>query len=70
MTCIIVYLLQQSDRADNILIGTKWEMVEQIRRDIRDFKQKKQLDKVNRKLLYVIVYLQVHLCIIIYLYNM
>merc|ERR1712038_287791 len=36
----------QSDRADNILPGSKWDHVEQIRADIRDFKQKKNLDKV------------------------
>merc|ERR1712038_1596777 len=36
----------QSDRADNILPGSKWDHVEQIRADIRDFKQKKGLDKV------------------------
>ena len=27
--------------------GTKWEMVEQIRADIRDFKKGKNLDKVS-----------------------
>ncbi|XP_011403565.1 PREDICTED: inositol-3-phosphate synthase 1-A-like [Amphimedon queenslandica] len=36
----------QSDRADNVLSGTKWEMVTKIREDIKDFKQKKNLDKV------------------------
>jgi len=36
----------QSDRADNVLGGTKWEQLEQIRADIRDFKAKKQVDKV------------------------
>jgi len=36
----------QSDRADNVLQGSKWEHLEQIRADIRDFKAKKQLDKV------------------------
>lgn len=36
----------QSDRADNVLTGNKWEHVQQIRADIRDFKQKKNLDKV------------------------
>lgn len=36
----------QSDRADNVLPGSKWDHVEQIRADIRDFKAKKNLDKV------------------------
>ena len=30
----------------SLTIGTKWEMMEQIRADIRDFKQKEKLDKV------------------------
>lgn len=29
------------------LSGTKWEMMEQIRADIRDFKKQKNLEKVN-----------------------
>lgn len=36
----------QEDRADNTLSGTKQKMMEQIRADIRDFKEKKNLDKV------------------------
>lgn len=36
----------QKDRADNILKGTKQEMVEKIRQDIRDFRAKHQLDSV------------------------
>lgn len=28
----------QSERADNLIVGTKREQVEQIRKDIRDFK--------------------------------
>lgn len=36
----------QDDRADNILPGTKWEQLDQLRKDIRDFKNKKNLDKV------------------------
>lgn len=36
----------QKDRADNILTGTKWEMVQQLRADMRDFKDKNNLDKV------------------------
>ena len=39
----------QVDRADNILSGSKQEMMEQIREDIRDFKQKNNLDKVGYK---------------------
>lgn len=37
----------QADRADNVLSGTKQEMLEQIRMDIQDFKQKNNLDKVT-----------------------
>uniref|UniRef100_T1PP12 inositol-3-phosphate synthase n=1 Tax=Musca domestica TaxID=7370 RepID=T1PP12_MUSDO len=36
----------QSDRADNLIKGTKLEQFEQIRRDIQDFKAKKNLDTV------------------------
>lgn len=36
----------QSDRADNLIQGTKYEQYEQIRRDIQDFKTKKNLDTV------------------------
>ena len=36
----------QSERANNVISGSKWEHVEHIRNDIRDFKQKQKLDKV------------------------
>lgn len=36
----------QGDRADNILSGTKQEQMEEIRKNIRDFKKKNDLDKV------------------------
>lgn len=37
----------QADRADNVIPGqSKWAHVEKIRENIRDFKSKKQLDKV------------------------
>lgn len=36
----------QSNRADNVLKGTKAEMMKQIQQDIQDFKAKKKLDKV------------------------
>jgi myo-inositol-1-phosphate synthase len=36
----------QSDRADNVLQGSKQEMMEKLRQDIREFKQKNQVDKV------------------------
>ncbi|RUS77491.1 hypothetical protein EGW08_014738 [Elysia chlorotica] len=36
----------QKDRADNCLSGTKSEMVEKLREDIRDFKKKQNLEKV------------------------
>ena len=36
----------QSERANNVISGSKWEHVEHIRNDIRDFKQKQNLDKV------------------------
>ena len=39
--------LFQGDRADNVLAGNKQEMMEKIRADIRDFKEKKNLDKVD-----------------------
>ena len=37
----------QRERADNVLTGTKWKMVQQLRADIRDFKDKNSLDKVH-----------------------
>ncbi|KAK5580656.1 hypothetical protein RB653_000679 [Dictyostelium firmibasis] len=36
----------QKDRANNVLTGTKKEQMEQIRKDIRDFKESNKLDKV------------------------
>jgi len=36
----------QSDRADNVLTGTKQEQLNQLRKDITDFKHKNALDKV------------------------
>ena len=36
----------QGERANNVLSGTKQEQLEQIRKDIRDFKQKNGLNKV------------------------
>lgn len=36
----------QSDRADNVLTGTKQEQMDQIRKDIRDFKAQNGLDQV------------------------
>ncbi|XP_069699609.1 inositol-3-phosphate synthase 1-A [Periplaneta americana] len=36
----------QASRADNVISGTKWEQMEQIRKDIRDFKETNKLDKV------------------------
>ncbi|KNC24206.1 Inositol-3-phosphate synthase [Lucilia cuprina] len=36
----------QLDRADNLIKGTKYEQYEQIRRDIQDFKNSKNLDSV------------------------
>lgn len=42
----------QRDRADNLLSGRLDDMMNQIRADIRDFKTKKNLDKViNRNYL-------------------
>jgi myo-inositol-1-phosphate synthase len=37
----------QEDRADNVLTGTKAENVEQLRKDIREFKAKNGLDSVT-----------------------
>jgi len=36
----------QSERANNVLTGTKQEMMEKIRKDIRDFKKNNNLEKV------------------------
>jgi len=36
----------QSDRADNVLTGTKQEQMEAVQKDIRDFKKANNLDKV------------------------
>lgn len=36
----------QSTRADNLIPGTKYEQFEQIRRDIRDFKNSSEVDKI------------------------
>lgn len=36
----------QKDRANNVLSGSKFEMMEKIRKDIREFKEKNKLDKV------------------------
>lgn len=36
----------QSDRADNVLSGTKWEMMEKVRENIREFKSKNNVEKV------------------------
>ena len=47
--CPAFIAANQVDRADNILSGSKQEMMEQIREDIRDFKQKNNLDKVGFK---------------------
>jgi myo-inositol-1-phosphate synthase len=36
----------QGERADNVLTGTKQEQMEQLQKDIRDFRQTNSLDKV------------------------
>jgi len=36
----------QAKRADNVLSGSKWEQMEQIRRDIRNFKANSKVDKI------------------------
>lgn len=36
----------QAERADNLLTGSKWEQLEKLREDIRDFKSTKNLDKI------------------------
>ena len=43
----------QEERANNILKGTKVQMMEQIRADIRDFKTSKKLDKVSGKFIII-----------------
>ena len=38
----------QSERADNVIPGnSKWDHLEHLRSDIRDFKRSKQLDNVS-----------------------
>ena len=37
----------QSERCDNVMLGSKADNLKQIREDIRDFKQKEKLDKVT-----------------------
>ena len=50
-----MYTCQQARELTNELtilsphVGTKWEMMEQIRADIRDFRTAKKLDKVWRR---------------------
>lgn len=39
----------QSDRADNVLVGTKQDNLVEIRKNIRDFKAANALDKVNSR---------------------
>eukprot|EP01090_Pellita_catalonica_P004128 TRINITY_DN13971_c0_g1_i1.p1 TRINITY_DN13971_c0_g1~~TRINITY_DN13971_c0_g1_i1.p1 ORF type:complete len:515 (-),score=94.07 TRINITY_DN13971_c0_g1_i1:45-1589(-) len=36
----------QSERANNVLKGTKWEMMEELRKNMRDFKEENKLDKL------------------------
>ena len=36
----------QKDRADNVIPGSKWEQLETVRQQMRDFKEKNGLDKI------------------------
>ena len=36
----------QKERADNVIPGTKWEQLETVRKQMREFKEKNQLEKV------------------------
>lgn len=36
----------QSERANNVLSGTKWEQMMKIRQDIQEFKETNEVDKV------------------------
>jgi len=36
----------QCERADNVLVGSKWEQIEILRKNIRDFKADNEVDKV------------------------
>lgn len=61
--CWLLYMFwfyfTQSERANNLIKGTKWEMVGQLRKDIQDFKKSKNLDKVsNRYIIKFIKYTQ------------
>ena len=38
----------QDTRADNIIKGTRSEQVEQVRQQIRTFKEEQKVDKVNK----------------------
>ena len=37
----------QSERADNVIQGTKQQLLEKLRSDIKDFKQSSKIDKVG-----------------------
>ena len=39
----------QDTRADNIIKGTRSEQVEQVRQQIRSFKEEQKVDKVNNE---------------------
>lgn len=45
----------QDTRADNIIKGTRSEQVEQVRQQIRTFKEEQKLDKVLAMLLHILV---------------
>lgn len=50
----------QAERADNVLTGTKQEQMEQVRKQIRDFKTHNHLDKVGRGRLGALAKIQDH----------
>ena len=68
--CTDFIAANQASRADNLLTGNKMEAVEQIRRDIRDFKEKKKLDKVQRMIIlcYFPQYIRMTACLF-YIHN-
>lgn len=43
---MMMHIILQSTRADNVIDGTRYEQYQQIRQDIRDFKSSSGVDKI------------------------
>ena len=51
----------QADRADNLVGGkSKWEHLERLRQDIRQFKASNQLDQVDTAPLFLLSHVRLH----------